>query len=117
MKTNKRSAVIICSFIFVTSLNAQDPNFSQFFSSPLNINPALTANINADWRLISNLRDQWIGPASPYVTGTISFDTKVMQNKIPNVSEGSYMGIGGMLLLDHAMSGVVKSTYGSLKDR
>src|SRR5688572_18336132 len=115
MKTNKRSAVIICSFIFVTSLNAQDPNFSQFFSSPLNINPALTANINADWRLISNLRDQWIGPASPYVTGTISFDSKIMQNKIPNVeTENNIMGVGGMLMYDYAMSGVVRSTYASL---
>src|SRR5688572_15649232 len=117
MKTSKRIVAIIFSLIFAGSLNAQDPSFSQFFSSPLNINPALTANINADWRLISNFRDQWIGPASPYVTGTVSYDSKIMQNKIPNVSEGSYMGIGGMLLLDHAMSGVVKSTYGSLKDR
>lgn len=114
MKTMKRNVLLVFLLIVTRFLNAQDPSFSQFFSSPLNINPALTANINADWRLISNMRDQWIGPASPYVTGTISFDTKVMQNKIPNVSEGNYMGIGGMLLFDHAMSGIVKSTYGSL---
>jgi hypothetical protein len=83
--------------------------FSQFFSSPLNINPALTANINADWRLISNFRDQWVGPASPFVTGTISFDTKVMQNKTPDMTESNYLGLGGMLMFDHAMSGVVKA--------
>ena len=92
----------------------QDPSFSQFFSSPLNINPALTANINADWRMISNLRDQWIGPASPYITGTVSFDRKILQNKIPNVAEKNVIGIGGMLMFDHAMAGVVKSTYASL---
>src|SRR5687767_8728276 len=39
----------------------QDPSFSQFFSSPLNVNPALTANINTDWRIISNIRNQWVG--------------------------------------------------------
>jgi len=114
MKTTIRIALIIFSLIFVRSLNAQDPGFSQFFSSPLNINPALTANINADWRLISNFRNQWIGPASPYVTGTISYDSKIFQNKIPNVeTEGNIIGAGGMLMFDHAMSGVVKSTYAS----
>ena len=114
MKTMKRHLFIICLLIAMKSLNAQDPSFAQFFSSPLNINPALTANINADWRLISNFRDQWIGPASPYVTGTVSFDTKVMQNKTPNMPENNFIGIGGMLMFDRAMSGIVKSTYGSL---
>jgi len=93
---------------------AQDPAFSQFFSSPLNINPALTANINADWRLISNLRDQWIGPASPYMTGSISFDRKIMQNKMAGVEEGNVIGVGGMLMFDHAMAGVAKSVWASL---
>jgi len=114
MKTMKRNILVLVSLIMMQLLHAQDPNFSQFFSSPLNINPALTANINADWRAISNFRDQWIGPASPYVTGTVSFDTKVMQNKIPNVSEKNFIGICSMLMFDHAMSGVVKSTYASL---
>ncbi len=115
MKISKRIAVIIFLMIFARSLNAQDPSFSQFFSSPLNINPALTANINSDWRLISNLRDQWIGPASPYVTGTVSYDSKIFQNKISNVeTEDNIMGVGGMLMFDRAMSGVVKSTYASL---
>lgn len=93
---------------------AQDPSFSQFFSSPLNINPALTANINADWRMISNLRDQWIGPAAPYVTGSISYDRKILQNKMPGVEEGNVMGIGGMFMMDRAMGGVAKSIWASL---
>lgn len=115
MKTTLRIAVLILLLIPARSLNAQDPSFSQFFSSPLNINPALTANINSDWRLISNLRDQWIGPASPYVTGTVSYDTKILQNKIPNVeTEENIIGVGGMLMFDRAMSGIVKSTYASL---
>jgi len=116
MKTIKRKTVAITIVIMIVmeSLQAQDPSFSQFFSSPLNINPALTANINADWRLISNFRDQWVGPASPFVTGTVSFDTKVMQNKTPEMTENNYIGLGGMLMFDHAMSGVVKSTYASL---
>jgi len=115
MKTYLRILIIGTSLIAAIAAKAQDPSFSQFFASPLNINPALTANINSDWRLISNFRDQWIGPASPYVTGTISYDSKIFQDKVPNVeTEGNIMGLGGMLMFDHAMSGVVKSTYGSL---
>jgi type IX secretion system PorP/SprF family membrane protein len=115
MKKIIRTIAAIYSLMPALSLQAQDPSFSQFFSSPLNINPSLTANINADWRMISNVRDQWVGPASPYVTGTISFDRKIFQNKIPNVeTEGNIIGIGGMLMFDHAMSGVVKSTYASM---
>ena len=93
----------------------QDPQFSQFFSSPLNINPALTSRINADWRFISNIKDQWIGPASPFITGTVSYDRKLFQNKVPNVdnSDDNVFGIGGMLMYDHAMSGIQKSTYAS----
>src|SRR5215203_3768261 len=94
---------------------AQDPSLSQFFSSPLNINPALTANINADWRAIANFRNQWIGPASPYITGTISYDAKMFQKKIPNVEyDGNTFGLGGMLMYDKAMGGVVKSSYASM---
>ena len=109
-----RIVVVVFAAGTSISLHAQDPSFSQFFSSPLNVNPALTANINADWRMISNYRDQWIGPASPYVTGTVSFDTKVMQHKTPDNIENNFMGVGGMLMFDHAMSGVVQSTYASL---
>lgn len=110
-----KSAVAVCLFLIVMgSSYAQDPVFSQFFSSPLNINPALTANINADWRLISNLRDQWHGPASPYLTGSVSYDRKIFQNKVLNVEEGNVMGIGGMVMFDDAMSGIQKSIYGSL---
>jgi hypothetical protein len=110
----KKIALFILLLVSCRYAKAQDPSFSQFFSSPLNINPALTARINSDWRIISNLRDQWIGPASPYASGTISYDTKIFQNKIPNVDdEKNILGIGGMMMYDYAMDGVMKSAYGS----
>jgi type IX secretion system PorP/SprF family membrane protein len=114
MCTLKKLMTAIFLLHAVNKMQAQDPSFSQFFSSPLNVNPALTANINADWRAISNLRDQWIGPASPYMTGTISFDTKILQNRDQFSEEGNYLGLGAMMMYDNAMSGVVKSTYASL---
>lgn len=110
----KLKKFLYAGVIIAVQSNAQDPNFSQFFSSPLNINPALTGNINADWRAIANFRDQWIGPASPYVTGTLSYDRKLFQKKIPNVEHhGNVFGVGGMLMYDRAMAGVVTSTYAS----
>jgi type IX secretion system PorP/SprF family membrane protein len=115
MNTQKKLAALIIGLGMMKAAISQDPSFSQFFSSPLNINPALTANINADWRMITNFRDQWIGPASPYSTGTISYDSKILQHKIPNVhQEKNILGVGGMLMYDRAMQGIVNSVYASL---
>src|SRR5579863_3779298 len=112
-KINCATAFFIAMFMMKTTFG-QDPSFSQFFSSPLNVNPALTANINGDWRMISNLRDEWIQPASPYATGTLCFDKKIFQENIPNVPEKNVFGVGGMLMYDYAMGGIVKGTYASL---
>lgn len=111
MKLKLSFKVVLLLIGFPGVAIAQDPSFSQFFASPLNINPALTANINSKWRLVSNFRDQWIGPASPYATGTVSFDSKIMKDKLP---ETNVLGLGGMLMYDYAMSGIHKSVYGSL---
>ncbi len=105
---------LIFSVFVMGGSYAQDPVFSQFFSSPLNVNPALTANINSDWRLITNYRNQWMGASSPYTTGTISYDSKVLQNKNAFVAENNYLGLGGMLMFDKALGGAAKSTYASL---
>jgi type IX secretion system PorP/SprF family membrane protein len=111
----KRIYIVLlgCVLACTTGVHAQDPNFAQFFSSPLNVNPALTANISADWRVIANYRTQWLGPASPYITGTVSYDRKVFQHKIAGVEEKNYWGMGAMLMFDYAMQGIVKSTYAS----
>jgi type IX secretion system PorP/SprF family membrane protein len=107
----KHMKLVLLLALTAAGVRGQDPSFSQFFSSPLNINPALTARINSKWRMITNIRDEWISPANPYSTGTISFDSKILKNKIP---ESSVLGIGSMLMYDEAMAGVLKSNYASL---
>jgi type IX secretion system PorP/SprF family membrane protein len=114
----KKAQIVIVTALVLTTFRAipafaQDPSFSQFFSSPLNVDPALTGNINADWRFISNIRNQWIGSSSPYVTGTISFDTKLLAARMANIPEENFFGVGGMLMYDYAMNGTLKSTYAS----
>ncbi len=114
MRTRKTILKFGVLMLITGQVCAQDPNFSQFFSSPLNMNPALTGAINSDWRLVSNLRTQWIGPANPYVTGTVSYDAKMFNRKIIGVEERNRAAVGGMLMFDEAMQGIVKSTYASL---
>lgn len=111
MKKLKIFILLLAGKLVVSSTIAQDPSFSQFFSSPMNVNPALTANIDGKWRFISNLRNQWVGPASPYATGTASFESRIMEDKL---SEASSFGVGGMMMYDKAMQGALKSSYVSL---
>lgn len=94
---------------------AQDPAFAQFFSSPMTVNPALTANINEKWRLVSNYRNQWSGTGDPYTTATISMDSKLFQDVAGNyVDENTRVGIGGMMMMDRSVGGALKSNYASL---
>ena len=44
----KKNILAILLVFAVVTAKAQDPNFSQFFASPLTINPALTGNSNSD---------------------------------------------------------------------
>lgn len=114
MKKLKNKFPVLIAMIIAIHANGQDPSFSQFFSSPLNVSPALTAHINEKWRLISNYRNQWIGPSNPYKTGTVSFDNKIFQNLPDNyVDENTRIGIGGMMMYDEAMGGALKSNYAS----
>lgn len=114
MKHMKNILFILTAILIAERIQAQDPSFSQFFSSPLNINPALTADINGKWRVISNYRNQWSGAGDPYTTGTISVDNKIFQNIPGNfVDENTRIGIGGMMMYDQALSGALKSNYAS----
>lgn len=106
---------ILMLFVVAEKGYSQDPSFAQYFSSPLNINPALTGAIKDKWRFISNYRDQWISAASPYSTGTVSFDTKLLQDAVANYVDENYrLSIGGMFMRDQAMAGAIKSSYASL---
>ncbi|MEP7267296.1 MAG: PorP/SprF family type IX secretion system membrane protein [Saprospiraceae bacterium] len=46
-------------FTGVNTISAQDKSFSQYFNSPLQLNPALSGVINGTYRVNFNYRDQW----------------------------------------------------------
>ena len=76
--------------IFSFATNAQDHHFSQYNSSPLSLNPALTGSINGQDRIITNYRNQWpqLLQYDSYQTFALSYDRR------ENFKSGDCLGIG-----------------------
>ncbi len=84
--------------LVVSSAMAQDIHFSQFYSSPLNLNPALTGVMNCNQRVVANYRNQWASVlrANAYNTFSASYDQKIPTGRYDN------FGVGGTLWADRA---------------
>ena len=67
------------------ALNAQDPNFSQFFASPLSLNPALTGKFDGSFRVAGNYRNQWPTINNAFVTKTASIDFGILKNRLADI--------------------------------
>lgn len=107
MKFIQKYYIVLLVLLFSNKVaSAQDPNFSQFIASPLSINPALTSNGESSWRAMSNVRTQWVGIGSSYITQSLSVD-----GKLKKLDDDNYLGIGGMVIAEKAMDGIFKSTY------
>ena len=84
---------------------AQDVHFSQYFTSPLTLNPALTGLTQCDLRFGANYRTQWATVSNtPYTTGTVSFDIATLKNSLP---EGDALGVGMLVLYDQSGTGAL----------
>jgi type IX secretion system PorP/SprF family membrane protein len=95
---------VLTVVLFKNEGKAQDPEFSQFYANPLYLNPAL-AGANICPRIVLNYRNQWPGLAKSFVTYNASYDQYV--NKIAG-------GVGIMVNMDNAGSGILKTTQASL---
>ena len=107
------------------SVSGQDIHFSQYYASPLTLNPALTGNINGVFRVAANYRNQWftiptLNSTAPFQTYQVSFDAPLMRQRLGN--DG--FGIGGMFYSDKAgdgalttFSGMVSLAYHKAVDR
>jgi len=85
---------ILLIFLAKTS-SAQDPQFSQFYASPLYLSPAF-AGSTAGSRLVMNYRDQWPQIPGKFTTYDFSFD---------HYFAGITSGIGLLLMRDQAGTG------------
>lgn len=94
--------------LFSLALSAQDTHYSQFFNSPLTLNPALTGLTKGAVRLGAIYRNQWFSginsPSStsffnsPYQTPSFFVDAPIHLRR-------DAIGIGGLFLYDRAGAG------------
>jgi type IX secretion system PorP/SprF family membrane protein len=94
----------------VTASHGQDPHFSQFFASPLTLNPALTGKFNGTVRVAGNYRNQWPEINKAYITSTASADFHILQNSIGYTDD---WGVGFMAYNDNSANGAVNFNYAS----
>jgi type IX secretion system PorP/SprF family membrane protein len=106
--------IIFTLIVFVSLVNvsaAQDPNFSQFFASPLTLNPALTGKFDGAYRIAGNYRNQWPTINNAFQTKTASIDFGIMKNRIP---ENDQLGVGILGFTDRAGDGVLVTNSAGL---
>lgn len=101
---------LFCVMLGATAI-AQDPHFSQFFSSPMTLNPAFTGKFNGTVRAAANYRNQWPTINRAYETATLSVDFPILASKISNTDT---WGVGVMGYTDKSAAGAVAFNYFSL---
>ncbi len=84
---------------------AQDPSFSQYFASPLSLNPALTGTFDGRFRASSIYRDQWRSALEkPITTFSTGLDLRMPVRIRGRISKDAFSL--GLLFLTDRMSAV-----------
>ncbi|PBQ34543.1 hypothetical protein CNR22_23085 [Sphingobacteriaceae bacterium] len=98
----KNILLLFIGFTFLAPrfLNGQDMQFTQFYASPVYLNPAFTG-ANSCSRVSLIYRKQWNGMSNPYTSYMVSFD-HYLYNK--------HIGLGLIVAEDHAGAGSLKTT-------
>jgi type IX secretion system PorP/SprF family membrane protein len=79
--------VIACSFQVKAQ---QDVHFSQFYYSPVGLNPAAAGVMKGDMRAVAVYRNQWASVSTPFTTISASFDAPIQSRKM----EKNFLGVG-----------------------
>jgi type IX secretion system PorP/SprF family membrane protein len=103
--------LVLIFFGLLRTAQAQDPGFSQFFASPLTLNPALTGKFDGVVRVAGNYRNQWPAINNAFITSTVSVDAPIFANKL---RENDTWGIGFMAMTDKTASGILNDNYFAL---
>ena len=96
----KKCVLTLLCIIFYTIAKAQDPQFTQFYATPLYLNPAFTG-LTYEHRFTANYRNQWPGVKRAYTTYMATYDYNI---------SGLNSGIGFFLLQDKAGSSNLVTT-------
>ncbi len=82
-KILQRYSWITTCLLLATSLHSvaqTDPHFTQNYTYPLYLNPALTGSGDGEYRVSAIYRTQWGSVSNPYRTTAISFDARTNKN-------------------------------------
>ena len=82
------------------SASAQDPEFTQFYSNPVYLNPAFAGTARCP-RFVMNYRNQWPAMSGNYVTSAAAYD-----QHIPSISGG----LGIIVMNDRAGRGTLSTS-------
>ncbi|MGB0510882.1 MAG: PorP/SprF family type IX secretion system membrane protein, partial [Flavobacteriales bacterium] len=80
--------------------SAQDPEFTQFYSNPVYLNPAFAGAARCP-RFVMNYRNQWPAMSGNYVTSAAAYD-----QHIPSISGG----LGFIVMNDRAGRGTLSTS-------
>jgi type IX secretion system PorP/SprF family membrane protein len=110
-----RKSIYITLIFFSINIFSQDIHFSQFYYSPLSLNPANTGYFNGDWRISNNYRTQWASVGKPYNTISIGLD-KIFYYKSQQIGGGVYFvndisGNANLSVNKIFLSGAYHKTY------
>lgn len=99
LKAMKRLKYFALCLIVLTAnkLVAQtDPHFTQNYTYPMYINPAMTGGSDGEYRASAIYRGQWGSISNPYRTTGLSFDTRTTRNLALGVNvQNQSAGDGG----------------------
>lgn len=97
--------VLFLGIFSFLKIEAQDIHFSQFYFSPLAINPANTGIFSGNYRLSTNYKNQWRSISNPYKSSLASFDMPLAKRKL---------GLGISFFTDKAGKSMMGLTLGNL---
>lgn len=102
MRTTKYTYLFVAFTLFMSKqMMAQDLHYSQFYTSPVLMNPATAGTSNSDFRLALNYRNQWKSVISPFKTMALAFDSKIYTNKKRKDNRmANYIGYGFTMFND-----------------
>ena len=99
----KRVLIILftgCITFVSENINAQDPEFTQFYANPLYLNPAFAGTHRCP-RVTMNYRNQWPALSGTFVTNSFSYDQHL---------DAIYGGLGLLVVSDKAGKGTLNTT-------
>lgn len=109
--TARYKTILIFVFVlfFSAKISAQDMYFSQFYNTPLYLNPALTGKINSKYRATAIYRTQYstVSSPAPFSTLGASFDMGLLRDRLND----DIFGVGMMFISDNQVGGLIRTQH------